>query len=372
MLGRTRRLAVLAEGRFTALDAKTAVGVLRYRAGEVAAIIDSTRAGRTASECVGAGGDVPVVASLEAAARAGADSLLIGIAPQGGELPAAWRAVVREALERGWDVLAGLHAFLGDDPELKSLAAAHGARLIDARRPPEARPLATGRAAETGALVVLTVGTDCNVGKMTAALELEAALRGSGLSATFVATGQTGIFIADRGVAVDAVPSDFAAGAVEALVVEAAREADVVLVEGQGALQHPGYSGVTLSLLHGAAPAAMILCHEAGRERLRYPVAAAIARELPPLAEVKRQYEQAASWVRPARVIGVALNTHTLPEARARAACTAAERELGVPATDPVRFGCAPLAEAVRRARDAQRAGARLPAGGGGTHASHA
>jgi len=381
MLGRHRRLALLAEGHFTPLDAKTAVGILRYRPGEVAAVIDSTRAGRFASDCVALGGEVPVVANVEAAARAGADSLLIGIAPQGGGLPAPWRGVVGDALRRGWDVLAGLHVFLEDDPEFREIAAASGARLIDARRPPVSRALAAGRAAELDALVLLTVGTDCNVGKMTAALELEAALQSAGVRTVFVATGQTGIFIADHGVAIDAVPSDFAAGAVEDLVLEAARAADVVIVEGQGALSHPAYSGVTLSLLHGAAPAAMILCHEAGRSRIRYDVSSAIARDLPALEETRRAYEQAASWVRGSRVIGVALNTAALSEDRARAACAAAERELSLPATDPVRFGAAALAGAVCRMRD-ERAAARrgnaapprVESGSslGGSHAPHA
>ena len=383
MLGRHRRLALLAEGCFTPSDAKTAVGILRYRAAEVAAVIDSTRAGRTAAECAGVGGAIPVVPGIADAARAGADSLLIGIAPQGGDLPPAWRALVRDALERGWDVLAGLHVFLGDDPELRALAEAHGARLIDARRPPRTRPLAAGRAAALDPLVVLTVGSDCNVGKMTAALELEAELSGRGVVTAFVATGQTGIFIADHGVAIDAVPADFAAGAIEALVLEAARGADVVLVEGQGSLLHPAYSGVTLALLHGAAPAALVLCHQAGRERLRYGVADELARDLPTLGELRRDYESAAAWVSVARVIGIALHTAALAEDRARAACAAATRETGLAATDPVRFGCAALADAIeaalreRRARRGGTPAATAPGGtrapnAGGLHAPHA
>src|SRR5215467_5552868 len=165
MMGRSRRLALLAEGRFTPLDAKTAVGMLRYRPDQVAAVVDSTREGRSAESCVGVGGGIPVVADLEAAAGRGADSLLIGVAPQGGGLPEDWRRMVRDAISRGWDVLSGLHVFLADDPELRALAATSGARLIDARRPPAERRVAARRAAAVDALVVLTVGTDCNVGK---------------------------------------------------------------------------------------------------------------------------------------------------------------------------------------------------------------
>ncbi|HEY3216430.1 MAG TPA: DUF1611 domain-containing protein [Candidatus Eisenbacteria bacterium] len=372
MLGKTRRLALLAEGRFTALDAKTAAGVLRYRRREVAAVIDSTRAGRTAEECVGWGGDLPVVEDLAAAAAAGADSLMIGIAPQGGELPAEWRSVVREALERGWDVLSGLHAFLADDRELVGLAAARGARLVDVRRPPAGHPVAARRAAEVDALVVVTVGSDCNVGKMTTALEIQPALEALGLRTAFVATGQTGIFLADRGVAVDAVPGDFVAGVVEDLVVEAARSAEVVLVEGQGALHHPGYSGVTLALLHGACPQAMLLCHQPGRATMRSPSARPAAPagavgatprgepEIPPLPELVRAYETAAGWVSPGRVMGIALHTGALEEAEARREIQAAARDTGLPVTDPVRFGAGPLAEAVARGAAQRRGGAAL------------
>jgi len=346
---------VLAEGCFAPLDAKTAVGVLRYRPEEVAAVIDSTRAGRTAQECIGTGGRVPVVAGIAAAAETGADTLLVGIAPQGGELPPAWRPFVLDALDRGWDVVAGLHAFLADDPELAGRARASGAGLFDVRRPPVRRPVATARAARVEALVTLTVGSDCNVGKMTTALELKRALEAHGVRTAFVATGQTGVLIGGHGVAVDAVPSDFVAGVVEELVLEAAAQADVVIVEGQGALHHPGYSGVTLSLLHGAAPAALVLCHQAGRERLRH-------RDLviPPLPELARIYEDTAAWVSPARVVGLALNTMELDEPAALAALAAAAHASERPATDPVRFGAEPLANAlleqlaVRRQRAAR------------------
>jgi len=357
MLGKRRRLAILAEGSFTPLDGKTAVGVLRYRPDEVAAIIDSTRAGRTAEACVGLGGAIPVVADVAAAAAHGADALMIGIAPVGGELPAPWRAAVRQAIERGWDVLSGLHSFLADDAELAAMAAARGVALLDVRRPPARRPVAAGRAAAVEALVALTVGSDCNVGKMTAALELRRELAARGVRAAFVATGQTGIFVADRGVAVDAVPSDFVAGIVEELVMEAAQDADVVLVEGQGALRHPGYSGVTLSLLHGAAPAALVLCHQSGRESIRAPrprpgatlppPADAGAPVIPPLADLVREYEQAAAWVRPATVVGVALHTLDLDDAAARQAVATAAHATGLPACDPVRFGAGPVADAL-------------------------
>jgi len=355
MLGKARRLALMAEGCFTPLEAKTAVGVLRYRAAEVAAVLDSTRAGRTAGSCVGVGGAVPVVTDVEAAAALGADSLLIGVAPQGGGLPPPWRAAVRAALMRGWDVLSGLHVFLDDDPEFAALARAGHARIVDVRRPPAARRIAAGRAAGLDATVVLTVGSDCNVGKMTAALEIVRAIEAAGEGASFVATGQTGIFIADRGVVVDAVVADFVAGETEALVLEAAADAGIVVVEGQGALHHPAYSGVTLALLHGACPAAMVLCHQAGRDRIRVGGGAEAGWPIPPLGRLVQGYEAAAGWLRPSTVVGVALNTQDLDEAAARHACERAALETGLPATDPVRFGAEPLAAAVIAVAEARR-----------------
>lgn len=357
MLGRRRRLVLLAEGRLTPLDAKTAVGILRYRPDEVAAVIDSTRSGSTAEACVGIGGAVPVVASIAAAAAHGGDSLLIGVAPQGGGLPAGWRAIVLEALARGWDVIAGLHEFLANDPELAARAAERGAQLIDVRRPPATRPVATRRAAGVDALVVLTVGSDCNVGKMTATLELERALRERGRRTAFVATGQTGIMIAGSGVPIDAAPADFMAGMIEHEVVAAAEGVDVVLVEGQGALHHPAYSGVTLGLVHGACAHALVLCHQAGRTTVRGSGGKQTGSEpaIPSLATLAKIYEETAGWVSPARTVGIALNTLGLDDAAARRAVTSATEETGLPACDPVRFGAGPVADVLENLIESRR-----------------
>lgn len=341
-----RRFAVLVEGSLGVLDAKTAIVLLRYAPESVAALVDTATAGRTADAVLGFGGDVPIVASLGEAMATRPDALLVGIAPVGGRLPEAWRGVLLEALDRGLDVWAGLHSQLADDPGLAARAAERGRRLVDLRAVPLELPVAAARVREVAAHVVLTVGSDCNVGKMTAAWELHRGLEARGVRSAFVATGQTGILLAGRGLAVDRVIADFVAGAAEGLVLEAAREHDVVVVEGQGSLVHPGYAGVTLALLHGALPHTMILCHQATRERIRHGDVA-----IPPLADLVRRYEDALAPLRPGRVAAVALNTFDLSPDAALRAVEGAARSTGLPATDPVRHGADVLVDAVLAAR---------------------
>jgi uncharacterized NAD-dependent epimerase/dehydratase family protein len=199
--------------------------------------------------------------------------------------------------------------------------------------------------------VVYFAGSDCNVGKMTAALEVDREARRRGLSSAFAATGQTGIMISGRGIPVDRYICDFEAGGVEALVDEFAAEFDWVFVEGQGALGHPAYSAVTLGLLHGSTPDYLLLCHHAGRTHISgYPTVA-----IPSLTEVRAMYETAAAWLRPTRTVGVILNTFGMSAADAHAALRAAEQETGLPATDPVRFGSGVLIDALLAA-DRERA----------------
>jgi uncharacterized NAD-dependent epimerase/dehydratase family protein len=210
--------------------------------------------------------------------------------------------------------------------------------------------VADGRAAEVDAYVILTVGSDCNVGKMTAQLQLRDELVRRGHRARFVATGQTGIFIEGWGIAVDAVVADFVAGAAEQLVLEGAKEADIVLVEGQGSVIHPGYSGVTLGLLHGSCPDGLILCHQSTRDYIGDYHGRAPWVKIPPLKELVAIYERAAAPVRPTRVLGICLNTFDLSEREAGAAVARAALETGLPVTDPVRFDPGPLVDAIARA----------------------
>jgi uncharacterized NAD-dependent epimerase/dehydratase family protein len=344
------RFLILADGDFGPMTSKTANSVIRYLPERTVGVLDRQHAGTTAQDVLGFGGKIPVVGSMREGLALGPTAVLVGIAPQGGRLPDEWRAWLAEALDGGCDLWSGLHTFLGDDPVLAGKAKAGGRRILDLRRPPADLPIASGAAKTVEPYVVLTVGTDCNVGKMTAQLQLARQLNASGLRTRFVATGQTGIMIEGWGIAVDAVVADFVAGAAERLVLQGAEDADVVLVEGQGSINHPGYSAVTLGLLHGSCPDAMILCHQSSREYIGDYREAAWLR-IPPLSEYIRLYETIGSAVHPTKVIGISLNTYDLTDEAARRACEAAARETGLPATDPVRFDPEPLLAAVRRGR---------------------
>lgn len=349
MTGRARYV-VLAEGAFDAEWAKTAASLIRYRPERVAAVLDSTRAGSPVSEILGFGGAIPILANLDEALalEPTPTALLIGIAPQGGGLPEAWRPVLRGAIEAGLDVWSGLHTFLGDDPEFARLAEDRGTVIHDVRKPPKGLPVGTGLARETRGVRVLTVGTDCNVGKLTASLELVDELERRGVRAAFAATGQTGILIAGKGIAVDAVVADFVAGAAERLVLDSPPDSDVIVVEGQGSLLHPGYSGVTLSLMHGVMPQALVLCTKPARTHIyggEYDWVAIL-----PLDEVVRLYEDAMAWAYPdetVRVVAIALNTDGQPDREARSQVERAEDLTSLPATDPIRYGAAKLADAL-------------------------
>ncbi|HEY6808919.1 MAG TPA: DUF1611 domain-containing protein [Gemmatimonadales bacterium] len=359
MTDRTRqRFLILADGAFGPLSSKTANSCLRYFPERIVGVFAREAAGKTVQDVLGFGGRIPVVGDFAAglALGGGATAVLIGIAPPGGQLPAEWRGWIKLAIERGLEIWSGLHTFIGDDPELGPLAQAKGVRILDARKPPATLPIADGRAAEVAAFTILAVGSDCNVGKMTAQLELRDALVKRGTRTSFVATGQTGIFIEGWGTAVDAVVADFIAGAAEELVLRGARDHDIVLVEGQGSLIHPGYSGVTLGLLHGSCPDAQILCHQTSREWIGDYHGRTPWVKIPPLKQLVAIYERAAAPVRPAPVIGVCLNTFDLDERAAKDAVARAQDDTGLPATDPVRFDATPVVNAIIKAADAKRA----------------
>jgi uncharacterized NAD-dependent epimerase/dehydratase family protein len=348
MTRRTRRLVILAEGEFRLHAAKTALGVIRYGPDPVVAVIDSTRAGHNASELLGAPYDVPVVATLEQALPLRPTALLIGIAPTGGRLPRAWRSIILRAIDAGLDVLSGLHTFVSEDAEFAAEAARMGVELVDYRKPPERMETSQGRLHRPGSRVILTVGTDCAVGKMSVALELRAAAHGAGLSSVFVPTGQTGIMIEGWGVAVDRVVSDFVQGTCEWLSEEGEARGDWLFVEGQGSLDHPAYSSVTLGLIHGFTPHAMVLVHKPGLVEHDFDHLPERSFPLHPLDEMIRAHEEIAGLVAPSRVVAVALNTSLLEEGAARREIARTAAETGLPCDDPFRFGGSRLFASLR------------------------
>ena len=336
-----RRLVILTEGQWHVHNAKTAIGVIRYGTMPVVALLDSTVAGRIVAEWL-PGHDIPILATLHEALELAVPptALLIGIAPTGGRLPMAWRAVILQAIEAGLDVLSGLHTFLADDPEFAAAARDRGVALVDYRRPPERMETTVGRRHRPGSRVILTVGTDCAVGKMSVALELRRAALARGDRVSFVPTGQTGMMIEGWGVAIDRVVADFLQGTTEWLVEQGEERGDWVLVEGQGSLDHPAYSSVTLGLIHGATPHAMVLVHKPGLAEHDFTHLPDVSFPIAPLRPFIDLHERVAGLVAPSKVVAIALNTSLIPtDEEARRVIDQTSAELGLPADDPVRFG---------------------------------
>jgi uncharacterized NAD-dependent epimerase/dehydratase family protein len=337
-----RRMAIFAEGCFSPLGAKTAVCLVRYVPQEVAAVIDSSQAPAPVQNILGFGGDIPVVGSVKDALSCAPNTFVLGTAPRGGMLASADRAAIIEAIENGLHVISGMHEFLNDDADLAALANQRGVILWDARRPPDDLGVSSGNECPQ-CPVIFTVGADCNTGKMTAGMELHYGLLRGGVRSGFAASGQTGIMIVGKGIPVDRVVADFIGGATERLVCETAPGKEVVILEGQGSILHPGYAGVTFGMIAGVLPSAHVLCHQPTRKMIRnYAV------PIPPLRELVRLYEHAIGGIRTIPVVAVALNTFDLDEKAARRAIENAARETGLPVTDPVRFGAGPLVQAVR------------------------
>ena len=279
--------------------------------------------------------------SFDEAVAAGAKTLVVGITGIGGKLHESWTPHLIAAMEAGLDLAAGLHGKLNAHPQLSQAAQRLGRRLVDVRTPPPGIEVGTGRK-RTGKRVLM-VGTDCALGKKFTALALHRALVEAGAKATFRATGQTGIFIAGQGMPMDSVVSDFASGAAEQLSPD--NDADHWdVIEGQGSIFHPGFAAVSLGLLHGSQPDGLVICHEAGRRTINaYPDFA-----VPSLTACIDLHVRMASLTNPAvRAAAISLNTAKLDEAGARKALAEAERETGLPACDPIRYGAQPLAQAV-------------------------
>lgn len=336
----SRRIVCLTEGYTNPHTAKTAASVIRYRTDEVVAVLDSTTAGGDLQSLLGVGRGLPIVAQLSEAPGE-PNTLLLGIAPPGGKIPPSWRAIILEAISRRMDILSGLHDFVSDDPEFAAAAAARGVKLIDVRKNDE-KTIARRVGINPNCLRVHTVGHDCSIGKMCVALEVTHALKQRGYDAKFIATGQTGIMVEGDGLPIDCIVADFVAGAAEKLVLQNQHH-QILLVEGQGSLVHPSYSGVTLGLLHGCMPQGLILCYEVGRERVTGIESMAI----PPLAEIKRLNEMMANVMCPSEVLGIGMNSRRVSAEQAEVERASKVAEFGLPVCDVFRDGPAALAEAV-------------------------
>jgi len=339
-----QKTAILLHEGLSGTNGKTGLSILRYSEAPVVAVIDRESVGKSLPELTGIKRDVPIVASLAAALQYQPEVLVIGIAPKGGLVPDDYWPDIKDALKAGMSLVNGLHTPLANIPDLNALLKP-GQIIWDVRKEPANLDVASGLARTLPCRRVLTVGTDMAIGKMSTSLELHWAAKLRGWRSKFLATGQTGLMLEGDGVALDAVRVDFAAGAVEQLVMRFGKHYDILQIEGQGSLLHPG-STATLPLIRGSQPTHLILVHQAGQTHNRNNPHVPI----PPLPEVIRMYEMVASAggaFGTVPVVGIALNTRDLDEVGARSAIAQTIAETGLPCTDPVRFGGGVLLDAV-------------------------
>ncbi|MEM1172626.1 MAG: DUF1611 domain-containing protein [Cyanobacteria bacterium P01_H01_bin.35] len=338
------KIAILLHDGIQGLHGKTGLSLLRYSQAEIVAVIDHESTGKSLPELTKIHRDIPIVASVAEAIAFHPEILVIGIAPSGGALPNEWFEEIKAAVASGLSVVNGLHTPLANNPDLLPLLR-HTQWIWDVRQEPQGLTIGSGKARTLSCRRVLTVGTDMAIGKMSTSLELNATAQHRDLNPKFLATGQAGLMIAGDGIALDAVRVDFAAGAVEQMIMKFGNTHDLLIVEGQGSLLHPG-STATLPLLRGIQPTDLILVHRANQTHIRNHPQILI----PPLPRVVQLYEMVAnvgSVMEPTRVRGIAMNTFHLDEVAAKKAISQVETETGLPCTDPVRFGADLLLDAV-------------------------
>ncbi|MCU0569432.1 MAG: DUF1611 domain-containing protein [Oculatellaceae cyanobacterium Prado106] len=344
MLNPTDRIAILLHEGTQTSKGKTGISLLRYSDIPIVAVIDQTCAGRSLFDLTGIDREVAIVASVAEALAYQPTVLAIGIAPSGGALPEVWRQEVKQAVAGGLSVVNGLHTPMANDPELKALLQPQQ-WIWDVRQEPSGLVIGSGKARELNCLRVLTVGTDMSVGKMSTSLELNRVTVQRGMRSRFLATGQTGLMLGHDGIPLDAIRIDFAAGAVEQLVMRHGFDHDIVYVEGQGSLMNPA-STATLPLIRGSQPTHLILVHRAGQQQIHnFPQV-----KIPPLLKVIQVYETVAAAggaFAETKVVGIALNTFHLSADEAEGAIEQVQLETGLPCTDPIRFTAEPLLDAI-------------------------
>jgi uncharacterized NAD-dependent epimerase/dehydratase family protein len=346
MLTSDQRVAILMHGGIRGLHGKTGLAMLRYSDAKIVAVIDRECQGESLEALTGIPRSVSIVSSAAEVLPYHPDVLAIGIAKLGGELAEDWREDIRVAIAAGVSIANGLHTQLRHDPEFSALLKP-GQYIWDVRQEPAHLPVGSGQARSLPCLRVLTVGTDMAVGKMSTSLELNRASLKRGLRSKFLGTGQAGIMISGSGIPLDAIRVDFAAGAVEQLVMQSGHDHDILHIEGQGSLHNPA-STATLPLLRGSQPTHLILVHRAGQTHIRrFPDI-----PIPPLKQVVQVYETVAAAggsFGEAKVAAIALNTAHLDSYQAQQAIEKAEIETGLPCTDPVRHGADRLLDGILR-----------------------
>ncbi|WP_299003175.1 DUF1611 domain-containing protein [uncultured Shewanella sp.] len=340
-----RRAVIYCEGCFGSKTSKVAASYLRYCGSDCVAVIDSDKAGQRVVDILGYGKGIPIISGLEQLGKIKPDVFMIGFGLFSNVLPSAVRESIKQALLLKMDVVSGLHFKLADDPELSALAHQYDCQIWDTKEPSRHLRTSNNRLVNKDNFIIHTVGSDCRVGKKTTALEIAAECRRQGISAVMAATGQSGMYITGNGIAVDAVPADFIAGASEDLVLDLCDENKWILVEGQGAISHPAYSGVTLGLLHGVMPQALVLCHQANLTHHKgWPDS-----PLRSLSELISMYEQLGSYMRKSKVVAISVNCEGMGTDEAEKYLIKVEQETGLPATDVILFGASKLVKCLHQ-----------------------
>ncbi len=331
-----RRIVIYAESKLGPYSSKTGNCAIRYFPEEVVSVIDSAKKGKSIEEYIGVGKGIPIVGSLKEAMKFRPDTFLVGSAPVGGFPDEHLLETVKEAIQNKLNIISGLHRFFSDMPEMVELAGSFDVKITDLRKASSPSRVSGNKWKNTRAKVILTVGADCNSGKLSTIYELYQAFRKLKIPSDIIGTGQTGIFLAGGGPPVDAIVSDYIAGAMESAIEKSdSKNMDFIFVEGQGALTHPAYSGVTMGLLHGSMPDAMIFCLDPTREYDDW------GNKIPDLKKMIEFHELSMSFFKKSKILGISVITRNIPDKNeARETIQKIESDTGLPANDPYRFGC--------------------------------